>query len=117
MNRRSPYASYATTGNLPSGMSMDNNHVYVQKQMYFSPVPHTAKTHLKGTHLSASQNIKTSFHASVHCCDDATDDSLDSTGSFVSCHHPSVVDNVGTEKQNKDYMTTTPRMTLMMVTI
>jgi hypothetical protein len=98
-------------------MSMDNNYVYVQKQMYFSPVPHTAKTHLKGTHLSASQNIKTSFHASVHCCDDATDDSLDSTGSFVSCHHPSVVDNVGTEKQNKDCMTTTPRMTLMMVTI
>jgi hypothetical protein len=69
--------------------------------MYVSLVTKTAETHLEGTHLSASQNIKTSIPASVHCNDDAPNNSLDGTGSFVSCH-TSMVDNVGTEKQSKD---------------
>lgn len=34
VNKRSPYKSYATTGNLPSGMSMDDYYVYVRKRMF-----------------------------------------------------------------------------------
>ena len=38
MNNRSPYKSYASTGNLPSGMTMDDYYVYVRKRMYVSLV-------------------------------------------------------------------------------
>ncbi|KAI2510740.1 hypothetical protein MHU86_3688 [Fragilaria crotonensis] len=93
MNKRSPYKSYVATGNLPSGMSMDDYYVYVRKRMYVSLVTNATKTQLEGTLLSASsQSIETTIPASVQCCDNATDESFDDTGSFVSCH-TSVVDS------------------------
>ena len=44
LNKRSPYKAYATTGNLPSGMSMDDYYVYVRKRMFVMLVTNPEKS-------------------------------------------------------------------------
>lgn len=90
MNKRSPYKSYASTGNLPSGMSMDDYYyVYVRKRMYVSLVTNITKPPLVDTLSSASQIItSTAIPASVRVprYDDTTAGTLDDdAGSFVTC--------------------------------
>jgi hypothetical protein len=44
LNKRSPYKSYATTGNLPSGMTMDDYYIYVRKRMFVMLVTNPEKS-------------------------------------------------------------------------
>jgi hypothetical protein len=44
LNKRSPYKSYATTGNLPSGMTMDDYYVHVRKRMFVMLVTNPEKS-------------------------------------------------------------------------
>lgn len=97
MNKRSPYKSYASTGNLPSGMSMDDYYVYVRKRMYASLVTNNTKPPLEGALSLASlrnDSISPAIPASVpRYDDDATDRALDEdASSFVSCSASLVMD-------------------------
>jgi hypothetical protein len=99
MNNRSPYKSYASTGNLPSGMCMDDYYVYVRKRMYVALVANTTKPPLEDSLL-----LTTAIPASVPCYDVATDRTVDEdAGSFVSCSTSLVMDKDGcTADENED---------------
>ena len=51
VHQRSPYKAYASTGNLPSGMSMDDYCVYVRKRMFVLLTSNTTVTMKKGESL------------------------------------------------------------------
>jgi hypothetical protein len=86
LNRRSPYKMYASTGNLPSGMTMDDYYVYVRKRMF---VLLTSKEALaKGTQIPpfviGADTLALAVPASLSGVED--DDVISTTtASFASC--------------------------------
>jgi hypothetical protein len=105
-NNRSPYKSYASTGNLPSGMTMDDYDVYVRKRMNVSLVTDATKPPLEDTLFSAPQIVTSATPASVPPprYDNApTEFTVDEdAGSFISCNTTSSVMDENTDNNPVD---------------